>query len=298
MGAVNEKENYVKVIGEAETEGEEEEEDLQNINKAIDYVDNEKQLYTYDDTPNLTESSNSSDEENVGKKSGSRTPTKMPSYSKMPAVMHVKFGTVCSIKTTGIVLESYDLSRSRTPHLVFKPEIDTRDAGKNVLKARIGGKVKCCGLSIHDNIYDMIKVLDKEEKPLVIYIDECQFLTEDQANQLRDIVDDFEIRVVVCGLKTDFMGKMWPTSIRFTEIGDVVETLESFCPCGSIALYNARIDKNLNIVKKGQLIDIGHHYQKLCSKCFKRDNVKHFVSDDSVSVYQRLQAKFYNIKLV
>jgi thymidine kinase len=105
-----------------------------------------------------------------------------------------------------------------------------------------------------------------------VLVDECQFLTEQQVDQLSDVVDFLGISVICYGLRTDFQSKLFPASKRLFEIADDLEEIKSTCACGeSKTSINARFDENGKIVTEGDQVVIGGNdmYKSLCRKCWK-----------------------------
>lgn len=101
-------------------------------------------------------------------------------------------------------------------------------------------------------------------------MDEVQFLTEEQVDQLAYIADYFGINIICYGLRTDFRTKLFPGSKRLFEIADSFEEVKSSCYCGSKTIFNARIDENRNIVTDEEQIEVGgdNRYISLCRKCY------------------------------
>ena len=105
-----------------------------------------------------------------------------------------------------------------------------------------------------------------------ILIDEAQFLTEQQVEQLAKIVDDMDIEIMCFGLRTDFQSKLFQGSKRLMELADEIEEVKSRCSCGRKTSINARFDENGNIVTFGEQIVIGGNdkYKPLCRKCWNK----------------------------
>lgn len=103
-----------------------------------------------------------------------------------------------------------------------------------------------------------------------ILVDEAQFLTADQVDQLARIVDDFGVNVLCYGLRTDFQSKMFEGSRRLFEIADTIDEVKSTCTCGRKTIINARIDANGNVVTDGDQVEIGGNdkYIALCRHCW------------------------------
>ena len=90
-----------------------------------------------------------------------------------------------------------------------------------------------------------------------ILIDEAQFLTAEQVDQLARVVDDYGSNVICYGLRTDFRTHLFEGSRRLFEIADSIDEIKSTCSCGRKTIVNARIDKNGNIITDGNQVEIG-----------------------------------------
>lgn len=189
-------------------------------------------------------------------------------------------------KSKRLIGQAFSLRERNHNVVLLKPSIDTRE-GTNIIKSRNGEFMECILVSENDDIGEIIlqsfnscdghKVCN--EKPFWALIDESQFLTEKQVNQLRNIVDSFNCICIRCyGLRTDFQSKLFEGSKRLMEICDVIEDIEDdfVCDCGRKAIINARIDENGRIVKEGEQVCIGGNdtYISICSKCYSKKNFK------------------------
>ena len=103
-------------------------------------------------------------------------------------------------------------------------------------------------------------------------MDECQFLTPEQIDQLRAIVDDFNVPVMCFGLRTDFQTKLFPGSRRLMEIADTIQEIKTICDCAAKATVNARIDSEGHIVTEGAQVVLGGNdsYIAMCHRCYIR----------------------------
>ena len=111
----------------------------------------------------------------------------------------------------------------------------------------------------------------------VIIVDECQFLTEEQIDQLRSIVNDENIPVMCFGLRTDFQTRLFPGSRRLMEVADTIQEIKTICDCGAKATVNARIDADGHIVTQGAQVVLGGNdsYIAMCHKCYIRGIKEH-----------------------
>lgn len=160
--------------------------------------------------------------------------------------------------------------------MVLKPSLDTRD-GEGIIRSRAGLERKCIMVDKDVNLYKAIKayknVLDSQFETLKwVIVDECQFLTEAQVNQLSDVVDFLEINVMCYGLRTDFQSHLFEGSKRLFELADDIEEIKSTCECGNKKTsINARFDENGEIIIDGDQVVIGGNdkYRPICRKCWK-----------------------------
>ena len=109
------------------------------------------------------------------------------------------------------------------------------------------------------------------QPPKWILVDESQFLTSRQVEQLAQIVDELDINVMCYGLRTDFTTNLFEGSKRLMELADDIDEIKISCSCGRKAIINARLDRYGNVITNGEQILIGgnEQYIPLCRKCYK-----------------------------
>jgi thymidine kinase len=186
------------------------------------------------------------------------------------------YGTMASAKTLRLLTTAYNFEENGLDIMCLKPSADTRD-GEGIIKSRVGLERKCVMVDPDVNLYKAIReystILDAQFHNLKwVLIDECQFLTEKQIDELSDVVDFLGINVMCFGLRTDFQSKLFPASKRLFELADEIEEIKSTCPCGKRKTsINARFDENGEIVTEGKQIMVGGNdiYKSICRKCWK-----------------------------
>ena len=186
------------------------------------------------------------------------------------------YGSMASAKTLRLLSTAYNFEEKGVQIMVLKPALDTRD-GEGIIRSRAGLERKCIMIDKDVNLYKAIKayrnVLDAQLESLKwIIIDECQFLTEEQVDQLSDVVDFLDISVMCFGLRTDFQSRLFPGSKRLFEIADDIEEIKSTCECGeNKTSINARLDENGEIIIEGSQVEIGgnERYRAICRRCWK-----------------------------
>jgi thymidine kinase len=186
------------------------------------------------------------------------------------------WGTMNSGKTHRLLSTAYNFEEKGIQIMVLKPALDTRD-GEGIIRARAGIERKCVMIDNEINLYKAIKayknVLAAQLETLKwVIIDECQFLTEEQVDQLSDVVDFLDVNVMCFGLRTDFQSHLFPGSKRLFELADDIEEIKSPCECGERKTsINARFDENGEIITEGSQVEIGGNdkYKAICRRCWK-----------------------------
>ena len=153
---------------------------------------------------------------------------------------------------------------------LLKPALDTRD-GVAVVKSRIGLTAYAEAVAEDMDIFQAFQQREREFYDVII-ADEAQFFTMAQIEQLRDIVDMYNVPVFCYGLRTDFRTKSFLGSIRLFELADSISELKTVCSCGNKAIVNARIDEKGNVMVDGEQIFLGGNetYESMCYKCWKK----------------------------
>lgn len=186
------------------------------------------------------------------------------------AKLYFKFGVMGSSKSAQALMCKYNYEQKGFKVLLLKPNLDNRyDVGQDrYVTSRIGLKSKCFVFDVSQNLYEFIMQKVKEENYNVVIVDECQFCTAKQIDELKEIS---RLMPVLCyGLKTNFMSYLFEGSKRLLEIADSISEIKAVCKCGRKATINAKF-VNGKIVYSGQVIDIGgdNKYESMCYDCWK-----------------------------
>ena len=193
------------------------------------------------------------------------------------AKLYFKFGAMGSSKTAQALITKYNYEENDMKVWLIKPSADDRD-GANIIKSRIGLKSECEIITPKTDVYQLF-AQTRKDRCNVIIADECQFMTPEQIQQLRAIVDDYNVPVICFGLRTDFQTKLFPGSMRLMELADKIQEIKTMCDCGSKATVNARIDGNGYIVTEGEQVFLGGNdaYIAMCHRCYIRGIKEHKV---------------------
>jgi len=190
------------------------------------------------------------------------------------AKLYFKYGAMGSSKTAQALITKYNYEENDMKVWILKPSADTRD-GTAILRSRIGlfAEVEIAAPQV--NIYDRFKEGFAGNCDAVI-VDECQFLTPEQIDQLRQIVDDYNVPVMCFGLRTDFQTHLFPGSLRLMELADAIEEIKTMCDCGAKATVNARINDGYIVTEGAQVVLGGNDcYIAMCHRCYIRGIREH-----------------------
>ena len=178
-------------------------------------------------------------------------------------------------KSALLLMKAHSFEERGIPFICMKPSIDNRE-GVDFIYSRIGIKRECITIDPDDNIFnlvnDIITLIDKANAKILqwILVDECQFFTAKQIEQLSKIVDDLGINVMCYGLRTDFNTHLFEGSKRLLELADDIDEIKISCSCGRKAIINARVNDDGFVITDGEQILIGGNdrYIPLCRKCY------------------------------
>ena len=173
-----------------------------------------------------------------------------------------------SSKTAQALITKYNYEENDMSVWLIKPSADIRD-GAGILRSRIGLQANCEIMTPETDVYKLFS-LTRKNKCDVVIVDECQFMTPTQIEQLRAIVDDYNVPVICFGLRTDFQTKLFPGSMRLMELADKIQEIKTICDCGSKATVNARIDGAGHIITEGAQVVLGGNdsYIAMCHRCY------------------------------
>ena len=190
------------------------------------------------------------------------------------AKLYFKYGAMGSSKTAQALITKYNYEENDLKVWLIKPSADTRD-GAQILRSRIGLEATVEVIPPEVDIYARF-LGGKARRSDVIIVDECQFLTEKQIDQLRAIVDEHNIPVMCFGLRTDFQTHLFPGSRRLMEVADTIQEIKTICDCGAKATVNARINDGYIVTEGAQVVLGGNDsYIAMCHKCYVKGIREH-----------------------
>ncbi len=172
-----------------------------------------------------------------------------------------------SSKTAQALITKYNYEENGLDVWLMKPSADIRDGAK-ILRSRIGLEAQVDVITPDCDVYARFESCRKDACHVII-VDECQFMTERQIEQLRAIVNDYAIPVLCFGLRTDFLTRLFPGSLRLMELADCIEEIKTMCDCGAKATVNARICDGYIVTEGAQVVLGGNDsYIAMCHRCY------------------------------
>ena len=187
------------------------------------------------------------------------------------AQLYFYYSTMNAGKSTSLLQSAYNYKERGLNSVIYTAAIDDRTQAGQV-SSRIG-------LSQEANVFrsdtDLFKEISEQhqlKKIDCLLVDESQFLSKLQVQQLTEVVDELNIPVLCYGIRTDFQGELFDGSRHLLAWADKMIELKTICSCGKKANMVVRHDEELNVAKGGDQIEIGGNdrYLSLCRTHFKK----------------------------
>lgn len=185
--------------------------------------------------------------------------------------MKFTYSTMGGSKTAQVLMKRFDYEEHGLHVFLAKPSTDIRD-GATTIRSRIGLSAEAHVIMPKSDVVKLVKTAEKTNhvRYHIIIVDEAQFLTTEQVDQLRYLAD-YGYDVHCYGLKTSKSTKLFEGSKRLIEVSDKIEKFDTTCNCGRQADVNARVVDGV-VTMSGDVVDIGGNdkYRPMCHKCFRR----------------------------
>lgn len=193
------------------------------------------------------------------------------------AKLYFKYGAMNSGKSTMLLQSAHNYEERGMRTVIIKPLIDTKGADSVVSRLGVSRKVDYL-LAADDSIQSVVNSdIEKNGSLHCIFVDECQFLTVSQAEELFWTAVSMDIPVICYGLRTDFLTNGFAASSRLLELAHSIEELKTICRCGKKAMFNARKINGI-FVFEGEQVAIDNEnnveYESLCPVCYLREKNK------------------------
>ena len=183
------------------------------------------------------------------------------------AKLYFQYSTMNAGKSTLLLQASHNYQERGMETYLITARFDKR-AGDGKIGSRIGISSDGDTFDNQENMFQKIESRLEKGPCSCVFIDEAQFLTEEQVWQLARVVDDLNVPVMCYGLRVDFQGKLFPGSAALLAIADEMREIRTICYCGKKATMVIRQDENGNVIRDGAQIQIGGNetYISLCRR--------------------------------
>ena len=188
-------------------------------------------------------------------------------YHAAMAKLYFNYSTMNAGKSTVLLQASHNYRERGMQTYLLTAQLDHR-AGEGRIASRIGISDKADTFDAATNLFEVLKKRLAAGPLACVFIDEAQFLSEDQVWQLARAVDDLKVPVMCYGLRVDFQGKLFPGSAALLALADEMREVRTICHCGKKATMVVRQDEHGNVLQEGAQVQIGGNesYVSLCRR--------------------------------
>ncbi len=214
---------------------------------------------------------------------GGRQPQPQPYLLKGSSLskLYFRYGAMNSGKSTGLLQAAFNYEERGQRVLLAKPDVDTK--GDTDIVSRLGmtrsvdflitpGADVRALFTAHAAGDDPDALLEHvDQKPVAcLLVDEAQFLSPEQVDDLFRIAILDSVPVLAYGIRTDFLTHAFPGSRRLLEVAHTLEELKTICRCGRKAIFNTRRVGNAVVFDGDQVAIDGKDvwYESLCGACY------------------------------
>jgi len=188
------------------------------------------------------------------------------------AKLFFRFGAMNCGKSTALIQVDHNYRERGMNTILIKPDSDLKGDDTIVSRLDITRQVDIVARR-SDNLFDLVKDCSRKKPVHCVLVDEAQFLTVKQADQLFETAVLQDIPVICYGLRTDFRLDGFPGSGRLLLLAHSIEELKTICTCGRKAVANGRKIGGTFVFEGDQLAIDGLDnvtYESLCAQCYFR----------------------------
>ena len=186
------------------------------------------------------------------------------------AKLHFFYSTMNAGKSTALLQSNHNYLESGLRTMLFIPE-ELKEKSDSKIISRIGLEAKA---KVVNKNYNFFSEINKNSPRDIncIFVDEAQFLSREQVNNLGKVSDELNIPVMCYGIRTDFQGNLFEGSSTLLAIADNLVELKTICSeCDKKATMVVRLDENGNVLLTGDKVLVGGNdiYKTVCRKHFR-----------------------------
>jgi thymidine kinase len=185
------------------------------------------------------------------------------------AKLYFYYAAMNAGKSTTLLQADFNYRERGMETMLWTAAVDDR-AGPGRIASRLDIGADAHRFDAATDLFEAVGAELNRHRLHCVLVDEAQFLTELQVHQLCRLADELDLPVLCYGLRTDFLGKLFPGSAALLALADALVELKAVCECGRKATMNLRVDEQGRAVAEGAQTEIGGNdrYVALCRRHF------------------------------
>ncbi len=188
------------------------------------------------------------------------------------AKLYFHYATMNAGKTTMLLQASHNYRERGMHTMLFVAGHYRKASDRGYISSRIGLEADAEMFREGDDLFDRIAEHHRSRTTHCVFVDESQFLLEEQVWQLARVTDRLDIPVMCYGLRTDFQGSLFTGSRALLALADELREVRTICRCGRKATMVVRITPDGKVAREGDQVAIGKEaYVSLCRKHWEEE---------------------------
>lgn len=195
------------------------------------------------------------------------------------AKLHFFYSVMNAGKSQMLLQTRHNYEQNLFKTIVLTSARDDR-FGVGRVTSRLGGSAEAVAVSPDMNLFDLVREqvgpVGYRGPKAAVLVDEVQFFTPEQIEQLSDVADSLKVPVLAYGLKNNAFGKLFsPAVAALLAVADEAKEIKQLCHCGRKATMILRFDGKGRIDRGGDVVQIGAEgsYVSVCRPCCKRGDI-------------------------
>jgi thymidine kinase len=187
------------------------------------------------------------------------------------AKLYFHYAAMDAGKSTMLLQASYNYRERGMSTMLFVAGHYRKEDG-GYISSRIGLESDAEMFRDGDDLFARIAEHHAHTTVHCVFVDEAQFLTDEQVWQLARVADRLHIPVMCYGLRTDFQGNLFSGSRALLAIADELREVRTICRCGRKATMVVRLGEDGKVAKQGAQVAIGKDvYVSLCRRHWEEE---------------------------
>ncbi len=184
------------------------------------------------------------------------------------AKLFFRYAAMNAGKSTALLQVAHNYEERGHRVRIFTARLDDR-YGRGFVTSRLGPQRE---VEQFDGDTDFLALMRETPGVACILVDEAQFLSKQQVQQLHEMAHLRNLPAICYGLRTDFQGELFPGSATLLALADEMDEMKTICDCGRKATMNMRVDAGNRKVTEGAQVEIGGNarYRSVCGRCFRQ----------------------------